>query len=419
MSEWREIILGKIGEFSGGVTSIKKEDYGYGYPFLTYMNVFKNWRVDISSLALMNVNERDLQKKDCKYGDIFFTASSETEGEVAMSSVLLDSVENLVFNGFCKRYRLHDFKTLSPHFAQYLFRARQFRARISQLVTGDVRFNISQRSLQSISLLIPPIKEQQAIVDVLSSLDNKIEHNRRAIEKLEAMGKALFQSWFVDFDPVRAKAAGHPTELPDAISTLFPNELVSSQLGDIPKGWDVDKIGNCFDCLDKKRIPIASNERAKRSGNIPYYGANGIIDWIDDYIFDGTYLLIGEDGSVVKDDGTAFSHYVSGKIWVNNHAHVLVGNKSISTEFLYLFFQFVKIKPYVTGAVQPKISQTNLRRIPLVVPSQEILSYFNGVISLLMNKQLSLGKEISTLTCLRDTLLPKLMSGELRVTNSK
>ena len=139
-----------------------------------------------------------------------------------------------------------------------------------QSATGTSIKHTSPKRIEGFSFYLPPMREQKAIAEVLSSLDDKIEHNRRMIETLEAMGKALFQSWFVDFDPVRAKAAGHPTELPDAISTLFPNELVSSQLGDIPKRWEVVSIGEtCFECVGG-RTPSTKNPRklGRRKDNL-------------------------------------------------------------------------------------------------------------------------------------------------------
>jgi len=174
MSELKKYKLGDLGFFFGGVTSIKQEDYGFGTPFLPYKNVYKNSKVNINELELMNVRPQDVEKRSAIYGDIFFTASSETPDEVAMSSVLLDDVENLTFNGFCKRFRLNNFKTLLPEYARYLFRDVSFRREVYQLATGDIRFNISQESLANIEIEIPDIKTQREIAQILTSLDDKI-----------------------------------------------------------------------------------------------------------------------------------------------------------------------------------------------------------------------------------------------------
>ncbi|MCB0539590.1 MAG: restriction endonuclease subunit S, partial [Bacteroidetes bacterium] len=174
MSELKKYKLGDLGFFFGGVTSIKKEDYGHGTPFLPYKNVYKNSKVNVNELELMNVRPLDLDRRNAVYGDIFFTASSETPDEVAMSSVLLDEVENLTFNGFCKRFRLNDFNTLLPEYARYLFRDISFRREVYQLATGDIRFNISQESLANIEIKIPDLPTQRQIAAILSSLDDKI-----------------------------------------------------------------------------------------------------------------------------------------------------------------------------------------------------------------------------------------------------
>jgi len=200
MSELKKYKLGELGSFFGGVTSIKKEDYGHGTPFLPYKNVYKNSKVNINELELMNVRPLDLDRRSAKYGDIFFTASSETPDEVAMSSVLLDEVENLTFNGFCKRFRLNDFNTLLPEYARYLFRDISFRNEVYQKATGDIRFNISQESLSNIEIEIPDIETQKEIANILTSLDDKIELNHQMNQALEAMAQAIFKEWFVDFN---------------------------------------------------------------------------------------------------------------------------------------------------------------------------------------------------------------------------
>ncbi len=290
---------------------------------------------------------------------------------------------------------------------------------IDQMTGTSGRQRVPTECFNHLIIALPPVPEQGAIARILSALDDKIELNRRMNETLEAMAQVLFKSWFVDFDPVRAKMEGYPIGLSSEISDLFPDELVNSEIGEIPKGWILDSIGNYFDCLDSKRVPLSGNERERRQGNIPYYGATGIIDHIDGFIFDGTYLLIGEDGSVEKKDGTAFSQYISGKVWINNHVHVLIGKNKVSTEYLYLAFQYIKVAPFITGAVQLKISQKNLKSIPFVKPNQDLLELFQSNIRPLLEKHLLLENENLVLTELRDTLLPKLISGELQIPDAE
>ena len=223
-SQWISRSLGSMGEFFGGVTSITKEDYGYGTPFLPFKNVFNNSKVDINALELMNIKEKDLIKRNCTYGDIFFTASSETDDEVAMSSVLLDNVKSLTYNGFCKRYRLHSFNELNPNFVRYFFRSKVFRGLIKQVVTGDVRFNISQETLSNLKISIPEnIKEQKAIAKVLTAFDDKIELLQAQNKTLETMAQTIFAAWFGKYQM--------GDELPEGWRVAKFNEFVKSSIG--------------------------------------------------------------------------------------------------------------------------------------------------------------------------------------------
>ena len=278
------------------------------------------------------------------------------------------------------------------------------------------------------------LPEQRAIARILGTLDDKIELNRRMNETLEAMAQALFKSWFVDFDPVVVNAlrAGNPIPekfaaraaryrdnpdrlgLPEDILRLFPARFVDSELGPIPEGWEVKHLESVIEIHDSKRVPLNSRERAARQGPYPYYGATGIMDYVDDYLFDGVYVLVGEDGSVIDEKGHPVTQYVWGQFWVNNHAHVLTGN-GISNEHLYLILKNANIRAFVTGAVQPKISQKNLKSVPMIYSGQQVSRMFASQITEFFHQIRTVGEESRTLAALRDTLLPKLISGELRV----
>ena len=135
---------------------------------------------------------------------------------------------------------------------------------------------------------------------------------------------------------------------------------------------DVTTLGSVVKCFDSKRIPLSTREREMKQGRVPYYGAAGIIDYVNEPIFSGLYLLMGEDGSVSKDDGTPVLQLVSGEFWINNHAHVLQGETDIDTRYLYYALGKTNIQGFVTGAVQPKLNQANMNRIPVYYPEKSI-----------------------------------------------
>lgn len=288
---------------------------------------------------------------------------------------------------------------------------------------GSVFNTITRDTFDTITVDLPPLEEQKRIAEILGSLDDKIELLQKQNKTLEEMAKALFKSWFVDFDVVRAKQKGLPKadimreyHLTEELYDLFPSSFADSPLGPIPSGWEVKTLGDVVVCHDSKRVPLSNRERSEKQGPYPYYGATSIMDHVENYLFDGIFLLLGEDGSVVKPDGTPFLQYVFGKIWVNNHAHVLQGKGNIRTEYLYLFLSDVQIQPYVTGAVQAKLNQKNMNSIPLCVANEEIIKIFQGNIDIVFTKIRANLKQIQTLTELRDTLLPRLISGRFSMT---
>ena len=308
-------------------------------------------------------------------------------------------------------------RSIYRRFLHYLCMAPGFRASLLARVTGTSGSHqrVSHASALEIEISVPPLEQQHAIAHVLSTLDDKIDLNRRMNETLEATARALFKSWFVDFDPVRAKVEGRDTGLPQDIADLFPDRLVDSEMGEIPEGWEATSLGTVIEIHDRKRIPLNKRQRAERQGPYPYYGAAGIMDYVNDFLFDGVYILTGEDGSVVDAHGHPVVQYVWGKFWVNNHAHVLKGRKDISDEHLYLLLQRANITAFVTGAVQPKLNQKNLKAIPLVLPTGPACRVFSGLVAPLFARVRHNADESERLVALRDALLPKLISGEIRV----
>ena len=301
-----------------------------------------------------------------------------------------------------------------PGFLRFKYYALQCLG-LDKMNTDSAVPGLNRSAAHARELYIPTESEQRAIAHVLGTLDDKIELNRRMNETLEAMARALFQDWFVDFGPTRAKLAGQAPYLPPELWALFPERLVESELGEIPEGWEVKQMGDVIEIHDSRRVPLNSRQRAKRQGPYPYYGAAGVMDYVDDFLFDGVYVLTGEDGSVVNTDGHPVVQYVWGKFWVNNHAHVLRGRNGFSAEHLYLLLRQANITAFVTGAVQPKLNQKNLKAIPIVLPDRSVCRAFSGLVQRLFAKVRSNTDETESLAALRDTLLPRLLSGEVRV----
>ena len=419
MSNWKTYRLGDLGAFFGGVTTIKKEDYGHGTPFLPYKNVYKNSKININELELMNIRPLDLDRRSAVYGDIFFTASSETPDEVAMSSVLLDNVDNLTFNGFCKRYRLHNFDVLLPEFARYLFRDNSFRNSVYQVATGDIRFNISQESLSNIEITIPDLPTQTQIAQILSSLDDKIELNLQMNKTLEAIAQTIFKEWFVDFN------------FPG-----FDGELVNG----LPKGWKKGKLddliqiknGYAFKGTDfiEDGIPVIKIKNVKPNqivlNNLSYVSSE-TIQKLKRFIISKNTILITMSGNRI--DGTPDTWV--GKVALFQEDEIYLLNQRVSAlelnkgkeYFLYYLtlllssedFQYYFIANATSSGGQANISPTLVNNTEITIPNPELLIRFHQLMDILYIKLQDNNNQICTLTQLRDTLLPKLMRGTVKI----
>jgi putative type I restriction-modification system, S subunit len=250
---------------------------------------------------------------------------------------------------------------------------------------GSVQVNIAKREvIENIKINIPSLKEQEKIVKILSNIDEKIKLNNQINDNLFKIGDQLY---FENFDKYKK-------ELPD--------------------GYRIVKLGDAVSNYDSKRKPMSRRERELHQGLYPYYGATSIIDYVDDYIFDDTYLLMGEDGTVKTDEGYPVLQYIWGKNWINNHAHVLKGEK-ISTEFLVFALRKINIESMITGAVQPKINQENMNKIEFVIGTESKNREYENIFTNIMNKYKNIIEENKRLEQLRDILLPKLMNGEINL----
>lgn len=263
---------------------------------------------------------------------------------------------------------------------------------IKSMVGSSGRQRVQTDVVANLDIELPHIEEQRKIGSVLRLLDDKIAINNEINNNLEQQAKALYKDWFFEFSPF-------------------------STNNNLPNGWRIGVVGDIIQLLDSKRVALSGAERNKMEKLYPYYGATSLMDYVDNYLFDGIYLLLGEDGTVVDSLGFPILQYVYGQFWVNNHAHIITGKEGFSVEELYLFFSLTNIKSIVTGAVQQKVSQQNLKKVPAIIPSKDVLSAFDDLIQPIFAQIRNLRNENTRLTDLRDTLLPRLMSGKLDVSN--
>ena len=368
----------------GGTPKTSKTEYWNGdIPWLSVKDFNNGFRYvyetekSITQLGLENSSTKLLQK-----GDVIISARG-TVGEIATIPF------PMAFNQSCYGLRAKSGIVTSD----YLYYLIKHNVSVLKKNThGSVFDTITRSTFDNIVVEIPSIEIQEKIASILSDYDEKIELNNAINNNLELQAKALYKDWFFDFSP-------------------FSTE------GNLPNGWRLGTVGDIIQLHDSKRVPLSGSERDKMEKIYPYYGATSLMDYVDNYLFDGIYLLLGEDGTVVDSLGFPILQYVYGQFWVNNHAHIITGKEGFSVEELYLFFSLTNIKSIVTGAVQQKVSQQNLKKVPAIIPSKEALSAFDDLIQPIFAQIRNLRDENAHLADLRDTLLPKLMSGEIDVSD--
>ena len=391
MEEWREYKLGEAcTELSDGLHKAPKFKMGGDYIFVNAKNIVDGFIVD------NDPTKKSTREEYLKYASPLNDTSILYSIDGTIGNVALYRGEKCILGkGAC--YMNPNPKMLDRMFLYYELQSPRFKSYIYQMSTGSTIKHISLKTMRGYNITLPSIDTQLQISSILSSLDDKIAVNKKICKNLEAQAQALFKHWFVDFAPFK------------------DGKFVESELGLIPEGW---RVGNLFDIasiFDKIRKPLSGKDREYMNKIYPYYGATSCMDYVDSYLFDGIYTLIGEDGSVAKEDGLPYMQYVWGKFWVNNHAHILQGKNGFSTEMVHVFLSRYNIKHLVTGAVQAKLSQANMQKIILPIPPKDEINKIRSVIDSLYEMIRNCEEESARLASLRDTLLHKLMSGEIKV----
>lgn len=381
MTEWIECTLDKLGEIVGGATpSTKCEDYyGGSIPWITPKDL-SSFKGRYITSGERNITEKGLASCSAQMmpKDAVLFTSRAPIGYVAIAS------QSVCTNQGFKSIVVNE--KADPLFVYYLLKYN--KDAIEAMGSGTTFKEVSGKTMRAVKVRIPlDVSYQKRIAAVLDSLDTKIENNERINDNLLAQAQTLYKQFF-------------PYGVQD----------------DLPDGWRIGTVGEIIEIHDSKRIPLSGADRSKMEKKIyPYYGAASLMDLVDNYIFDGKYLLLGEDGTVVDDAGYPILQYVWGQFWVNNHAHILTGRLGYDVESLYMLFKQTPVKSIVTGAVQPKISQANLRSVQVVIPPEHNLREYNDLVEPLFSLFRANEEECKTFTTLRDTLLPKLMSGEIDV----
>lgn len=371
-----------------------------GIPVIRGQNMGKRWVS--GEFAFVTIEKaRSLEANLARAGDIIFTQRG-TLGQVS-----------LVPEGPFERYLISqsqmkltvDREVADPLFYYYVFSSPEQQDYVKQhaIQTGVPHTNLG--ILRNTPITIPPLREQRAIAQILGTLDDKIELNRRMNETLEAIARALFKSWFIDFDPVRAKASGSASNLLKHIADLFPNSFVDSDLGEIPKSWQIKPLGELVEFAYGRALKAED----RKHGPVPVYGSNGQVGWHSKPLAKGPGIVVGRKGNpgiVTWVDSDFFP--------IDTTFYVVPRDSYPSWHFLFHALREQKLASLSADSAVPGLNRNLAYLSTQLVPPQPITDHFEQIGNSLAQRASALKDESRTLVAIRDALLPELISGNLR-----
>jgi type I restriction enzyme S subunit len=489
MSNWQKVALTEIYDISSGLSK-SADSFGSGYPFLSFKDVFGNYFLPDELEQLVESTDKERERGSIRRGDVFLTRTSETMHELGMSSIALKDYPGATFNGFTKRLRPKENSSyeVHPEFIGYCLRSPSFRAGMLAFSTMSTRASLNNDMISRLVIQLPLIEVQKGIAKVLKSFDDKIQLNRQINQTLEAMAQAIFQSWFVDFDPVKAKITareqwqtlidGERSEwLNDILSkqaylktclseltangeqsasetlylniaamtaissrdetsladmpadefaqlyktaSLFPERLVESELGEIPEGWEASTLGKHFDVV-MGQSPKGDTYNEDGDGMVFFQGRRDF-----GFRYPTPRVYTTDPKRIAKAGDTLIS--VRAPVGDRNMARqecclgrgvASIKHKSGARSFTFSFVGHIEknlSESGSSGTVFSSINKNELSAVKFVAPNLKLLEAFESRAETLDQQVEINSEEIDTLEIMRDSLLPKLLSGEIDIT---
>lgn len=365
ISEIADIQTGPFG------SQLHKEDYvEIGTPIVTVEHLGNRIFTEQNLPKVSDEDKQRLNKYVLQKGDIVFSRV----GSVDRCSYVDKEHDGWMFSGRCLRVRPYDM--VNPLFLYYFFCLESTKQYIRNIAVGATMPSINTKLLGEIEISIPPLSKQKAISQVLAALDDKIELNQKINENLERQAQTIFKAWFVDFEP-------------------FDREK--------PATWGEATLGTIAEITSGKRPPMKQTEKTS-TVNIPLVGAASIMGFTNAALYDEKILVIGRVGT------HGVIQRFSSKCWASDNTLVIT---SKFYEFVYQVLQTIDYQNMNRGSTQPLITQTDMKNIPIVLPTADILEKFEETAGTLMSQYEENNRQNAKLAEIRDTLLPKLMTGEI------
>jgi len=466
-SDWITVELGQLGSFKNGA-NFNKNHYGSDHPVINVKNLFRGRFATTDGLDKLASNAiRRIEDYYVRKGDVLFARSSVKASGAGQVALVRDFDVGTIFSGFIIRFRANEDGRLNSKFLYYVLKSPEYRELLTRIATGTTISNLSQATLSKLPINLPSRSEQDEIVSILDQIDTKSEHNVQVNKTLENIAQAIFKSWFVDFEPVKAKIAAleagcsdkdaliaamqaisgkdadqlttmqaqQPEQYAELLATaeLFPSVMQDSELGEIPEGWSIGNVGKLANAKGGYAF------KSKQFSNVGFpvlkiknITGNGTVNLNDCQCIDSATaslanrfklsdgdLVMAMTGATVGKTGLVVS---SGEdIYLNQRVAKFESNKFGSEIGYFLFCLFKRKSTFdelvgaAQGSAQPNISSSGIEMVRLVVPKDELVIRFINTCRPIFNLWMNSERQNFELVKARDALLPKLLSGELEV----
>lgn len=376
-----EIILSHLDGNHGELYPNKDEFIESGVPYLS-ANCIVDDEVDFTKTKFLTQKRANTFKKGVAINDDVLFAHNATVGPVAILKTNLDFV---ILSTTLTYYRCNK-KFLLPNYLRLYMISDFFVNQYKEVMRQATRNQVPITKQRTFFHLVPPLPEQQHIVNILDQAFAKIAKAKADAEQNLKNAKELFESY---------------------LKIIFENT---------GKNWEEKTLNQISDNLDSKRVPITKNVR--NEGSIPYYGASGIVDYVADYLFDEDLLCVSEDGANLLARTYPIAFSITGKTWVNNHAHILRFNNPVIQKFVELYLNSIKLDDFVSGMAQPKLNQAMLNKIPIPYPpfdeQQAIVQKISALSAETKRLEAIYQKKIDDLEELKKSILQKAFAGEFK-----
>ena len=294
---------------------------------------------------------------------------------------------------------------LLPEYLMIWCRRSEFDRNAWFTTDSSVRGGFNWEDFCDLELPVPSIEKQKEIIKEYHTITDRIKLNEQLNQKLEDTAQSIYKEWFVNFEFPDENAKPYKS---NGGEMVYCEELEMEMPYNFRNGY----LEEIIDIFDSQRIPLSGSDRENMMKIYPYYGAASLMDYVENYIFDGTYILLGEDGTVMTEKGYPILQYVYSKFWVNNHAHILKGKNGFDENSLFVLLNNTNISDIITGGVQAKISQTNLKTVKISIPPQYLIQALNKKLKPIFNLKIQTLEIQKICFKLKEILLSKMATTE-------